>query len=519
MPSGSRPNSGFSRAAAALLAATLACGAANAQQKSPGDIGLRIGTNDLPLPLDPPPGATTDSSTTPGVPPPPGKPKVKSNAAKLPPLKPYAGAQRLELRGGPSAPDASRTNGPGSVPGPTVAATPTPPPRRRIPLDENPYDPLGLRLGDLKLTPYVEQDVGWASNPLGIAGAASGSGFETTEVGAALQSDWSRGDLHGALKGGYTNYFATPGASGPFGSGTLDDRYDISRDLSVDAEGRFNVTREPLSALGVVTTSPGGIDSQTTVSTFGASIGGARKFGDLTLALHGSYDRTAYEDVSFSTGGVASTLATDDSNEFGLSARGSYRWSDAVSPFVELRADTRRYDGLTDAEGYERNSAGVSAKAGLTLAYSKELTGEASVGYGARDYQDPRLPDVRAPLIDASLIWSATPLTTVTLKAQSQLQDSVLAGASADINRNYTIDVSHALTRAIRLGVTAGYSTDNYIGVALRDSTAALGATAEYHFSREIVLKASATHTQFVSSAPYSNYVDNVFMLGVRLQR
>ena len=107
----------------------------------------------------------------------------------------------------------------------------------------------------------------------------------------------------------------------------------------------------------------------------------------------------------------------------------------------------------------------------------------------ASGYRDPRLPGASAPLVDASLIWSATPLTTVTLKAQSAIADAVIAGASADIQHGYTLDVSHALTRQIALGVSAGYATDAYVGVPQRDSTMTLGLKGEYHLNREVVLK------------------------------
>ena len=147
------------------------------------------------------------------------------------------------------------------------------------------------------------------------------------------------------------------------------------------------------------------------------------------------------------------------------------------------------------------------------------LKGEASLGYGARDYRDPRLPNVGAPLFDASLIWSPTPLTTVTLKAATTLQDAVVAAASADINRNYTINIDHSFTERFKLGVNGGIGTDNYVGVNETDRNYTLGATAEYHLSREVVLKASATHQQFVSNTPGSSYAADVVMLGVRLQR
>jgi len=161
----------------------------------------------------------------------------------------------------------------------------------------------------------------------------------------------------------------------------------------------------------------------------------------------------------------------------------------------------------------------VSGLAGATLAFTQILTGEASAGYGERAYQDPRLPDMRSPLVNASLVWSVTPLTTVTGKAETSLADTITPGASGSIQHAYTIDVAHALTRAFTLGASAGYSSDDYVGVSLRDSTTTFGARAEYHLSRDVVLKASATRQQYQSNAPNTNYDADVFLLGLRLQR
>ena len=251
-------------------------------------------------------------------------------------------------------------------------------------------------------------------------------------------------------------------------------------------------------------------DTLTQVSTYGATVGGADKFGDLTIGLHGTVDRVQY------SGGE---LSTDDYTDYGLKLRASYRLSEAVSPFAELGGDMRVYDDQPDATGYDRASDGIAGKAGLRLSLSEMVSGEASLGYGVRDYRDPRLPEAGAPLFDASLIWSVTPLTTVTLKAATQLQDAVVAGASADINRSYTINLDHALTERVKLGLSGGFGTDHYVGIDETDRSYTLGATAEYHLSREVVLKASATHQQFVSNLPGSSYKADTVMVGVRLQR
>jgi Putative beta-barrel porin 2 len=54
---------------------------------------------------------------------------------------------------------------------------------------------------------------------------------------------------------------------------------------------------------------------------------------------------------------------------------------------------------------------------------------------------------------------------------------------------------------------------------SLTDSTTTLALKGEYHLSRDVVLKASASRQEYVSNTPNSNYVNDVFLLGVRVQR
>jgi hypothetical protein len=501
-------------AAAVAIAMSFWAAPARAQEDAaPAPLGLRDGEGGL-SPASPPPadaainGSQQAPDTQNGEPP----KKPVRRQPPLPALLPYPKAQRAGLPGGPPAPD------PAITPSPTVAGLPPIPVKLRPPVDDKPFDPVGIRLGDLKLLPTIEEDGGFASNPSQLSGPVKGSAYQSTQAGLAFQSDWARDELKGSLLGGYTDYFTMHQADSPNASGVIDGRLDVSHDLAIDSEGRFNIaTQTP----GSVTLPTGIVLSGNTrplIETYGATLGGAQKFGDLTFSLHGTLDRTDFQNATLA-GGSIEDLASDDSTAWGLRARAAYQIGPVVSPFVETVIDTRRYDSPVDFTGFARNSNGALARAGVTLALTGQLTGEASLGYGERQYQDARLPDLRAPLADASLIWSATPLTTVTLKTSTVLADTTNAGDSGAVSRGYTIDVSHALLRNLTLGASAGYATDVYAGAPLHDSTTSFGVRADYNVTRDIVLRASANHAQFISSAPGSSYVDNVFMLGLRLQR
>ena len=84
----------------------------------------------------------------------------------------------------------------------------------------------------------------------------------------------------------------------------------------------------------------------------------------------------------------------------------------ALKPFGEVEGDSRVHDVQLDRSGFQRDSSGGYAKAGTSFEFTRLLTGEISIGYAARNYVDPRLNRLQGLLTSASLVWTATPLTT-----------------------------------------------------------------------------------------------------------
>jgi hypothetical protein len=440
------------------------------------------------------------------------KRKPKKRTDLLPPLEPYRKAARIGLPGGPPQID------PAVVPPPSVAALPTPPPKRKPKPDENPFDPVGISVGDLRLTPYVEQDIGFNTNPNFVSGPVRGSWFESTNVGLGFQSDWSRSELHGTLHGGYTDYFEVPSANTPAADAKIGGRFDVSRDLSIDYEGRFLLgTLTPGSTVlptGVVLAT----NQRPLWETYGATLGATQKFGDFSFGLHGLVDRISYQNTTFGDGSI-NNLASDNYTDWALNPRIAYQISPIIKPFVESVVDTRRYDDAVDSSGFARTSDGVLGRAGATIAPTDKLSGEISAGYGERHYQDPRLPILAAPLFDASLTWAASALTKLTFNAASSLSETTVPGASGAVSRLYSIEIDHALRRYLTVGLTASLGTDDFVGVPQNDRIATLALKVDYNITRDIVLRASVSRQQYTINVPNSNYNADIFQIGLKLQR
>ncbi|MGO9685346.1 MAG: outer membrane beta-barrel protein [Beijerinckiaceae bacterium] len=521
--------------AAALMLAAAGSGAL-AQ-----DAGLR-GTEaplaqSAPTPL--PPLAPNDVAATPlfGAPsdlsgpinygkPKPKKPKLyrlsKPNpriSPPLPPLVPYPTAPGVRKKAtdpaanDPNAPDATTV-----VPPPTVAVISSLPQPKRPKPDPDPFAPLGIDVGSLRLFPFVETGMGYDTNPNRLSSQVQGSYYNQTEAGLKLQSDWSQNSLTADLRGGYSDYFQYHQADRPDAAATIIGRVDVSRDTQINSETRFNLTtQQPGSPLLAIPSSVF-IVNRPLITSYGETLGVTQNFNRLQVSLRGSFDRMTFGDATQSDG-TTLLLSTEDYNAFGLQGRVGYELTPGVIPFVQVTGDIRRHDQYFDLYGFARNSDGLAAEIGTKFELTRLLTGEIGVGYSERSYVDPRLPKLAAPTLDGKLIYTATPLTTLTLKTATDFSETPDAYAAGAVSRSVSLEVAQALKRDLTVKVTGTYVNNNYVGEPITENLYSAILGAEYNLTRSIVVRGSFTHERLQSSLPGSDYTANVFLLGLRLQR
>src|SRR5262249_25949427 len=150
----------------------------------------------------------------------------------------------------------------------------------------------------------------------------------------------------------------------------------------------------------------------------GGSAGLTQRFNRFDVTFKGSFDRTTYQDSVFTDG----STGTNDDRNFDQPAgelRANYELTPGIRPFVQMDVDRRIHDLAFDRFGIARDSSGLAGKLGTTFELSRILTGELALGYLDRVYKDPTLPAIAAPTFDSSLIWLASALTTVKLKAST----------------------------------------------------------------------------------------------------
>ena len=544
--------------AAALLIAAAANGAraqtvglrgtdADLDQAAPEPFPSSSSGTMAPAPVLAPPLSTDAATPELGAAPDPsgminyGKPKPKKpklyqlykpnpkTSPPLPPLVPYKTAPELRrlakprARNNPAPADPTLTDPDAQTqaqtpPSPTVAVLPSLPQPRKPPPDPSPFAPLGIDAGSLRLSPYVETGIGYDTNPNRLSSEVKGSPYSQTEGDLKIQSNWSQHSLAADLRGGYTDFFTFHQADRPDAAATITGRIDVLRDTQINTETRFSLaTQQPGSQQLAI---PGSvfIVNRPLVTAYGQTLGVTQNINRLQLSLRGSFDRITFGDATQSDG-TQLLLSTEDYNTYGLQGRVGYELTPGLIPFIQLSGDLRRHDEYFDFTGFARDSNGIAGKIGSTFEFTRLLTGELGVGYAERTYVDPRLPNLNAPTVDGSLTYTATPLTTLTLRTATDLSETTDAFVSGAVSRRVSLEVDHALLRDLTLKATGTYQNNNYIGQPITENlfTATLGA--EYSLTREIVLRASYSHERLLSTLPDSNYTADTFLLGLRLQR
>jgi hypothetical protein len=401
--------------------------------------------------------------------------------------------------------------------GNTVAGRPGDPtgivrPVKRLP-EEDAFAPLGIRNGPITYKPAVEIMTGRDSNPGRITG---GAGSWITQVAPELLigSNWSRHEFTATLKGNYAWYQNLPSYSRGTADLKANARIDITRDTSADFEGRYLHSSDTPGNPN----NPSDVASPPIYDRYGGSAGLTQRFNRLEFKLKGDVDRLTYDDATLNDG---TTLKLDDRNynQYGGTLRGSYEWLPGVKPFVEAGVDKRVHDLTFDYGGVQRDSDGKSIKAGSTFELTRKLTGEASVGWLTRSYKDPTLNDLSGVTVDASLVYTATPLTTATFTAKSTVDESTMTGVSGILRRDGSVQVDHSFRRWLIGTAKLGYGTDDYQGLGRLDQryTASVGAT--YKLSREVQFKGEFRQEWLRSNVPGQDYTASVFLFGLRLQR
>jgi hypothetical protein len=449
------------------------------------------------------------------------RPKPPPGPGTPPPSPPQlnaAGQLRLSV---PPSEGANKTPLPPAMAGTIVGQ----PPRKRLKVDDDPFGAVGDYAGSFLIKSAVEVLGGYDTNP---GRTFEPRGLPTYVIAPEFLavSNWERHALVADLRGSFTGYggnlpttidglpnSAPSDVDRPDFTGHIDGRLDVTRDTRLTAEARLRVATDNPGSPNV----QAGLAKYPIYTTLGGTLGFDHNFNRLDIAAGATIDRTDYTNSKLTDG---STASNDDRNfsQYGGVGRASYELTPGVKPFVEAEGDTRVHDQPFDRNGFQRDSTGGYAKAGTSFEFTRLLTGEIAIGYAARNYVDPRLNRLEGLLTTASLIWTATPLTTARFYSDTQIAETTLPLTSGVLVHTYTFEVDHDFRRWLAGIGKFTFGTYDYQGDIRKDKTTSIEGDLIYKLNRDLWIKGTLRHDILDSNVPLASSNATVVMLGVRLQ-
>lgn len=376
-----------------------------------------------------------------------------------------------------------------------------------------PYEPLGIRVGSFILFPVAELGLAVFDNVFRTSGHPRRDIALEVRPGVRAVSDWSAHAVELRAEG----------------IGTFHDDFpsEDDRGALIEARGRLDITRrtniEALAAWELVPEARGSINAPI-VAGERAEIGIVRaaaslnhRFNRLSVQFRGSIAEYDYSPQSSDL-----AVAADDDRDYlqkEAAIRTSWLFKPNLSAFGEIAINTRDY-GPATSDGIERDSAGERYRLGVSFGSNDAiLRGEASIGYGRQHFDAAGLPQIEGILLDANLAWRANALTSLLLRARTDITEAILAGSGGALSHMAGLELRHAFLRQLIGSAGARFTWLDYEGVVLREQELVGLLGLEYYLNREVTLFGRYEHIAFESSEPGRNFNADEVRIGVRVRR
>jgi hypothetical protein len=376
----------------------------------------------------------------------------------------------------------------------------------------DPYAPTGIRHGSVLYFPSASLEGGYDTNPLKDSSTDQGSFFARTAVGLRLDGDFGDARLTGNLDARYDFFTSAQEANRPEIDSAFAYDKDIGNARSIQSALRLKLTTESTTNTNL----PSGATERALRADIGGTLGATQSFGRTSVQLRGTIERDQFADVTL--GSSSASQSDRNATELGLGLRAAYETSPGFQPFVDLAASRRMFDETRDRNGLERGSNNATLRTGFAFDIDQAITGEISAGYSIRQFDDSSLDPLHGLSLAATLNFAATPLTRLSLGAETALEDSTEAGSNGSIERSISLGIEHDLLRNLQLNASLTFS-QRQPDEGDSDWTMRTGFGAEYTLVPELVLTGRYAYEQQWAAQDTSSYDAHTLLFGVKVQR
>ncbi len=359
-------------------------------------------------------------------------------------------------------------------------------------VEDDPFGPVGIRVGRFVLRPSVTQQIAHEIDNDGDV--KTERTYSRTVLRGELESDWSR---HRLRIYGEQVLDKTISGDGPEDPNTLveaDLRLDVSETTTANLGFDYEFGRESQSDANAV----GNAFAQSVVHEFDAAASIEHIFGLWRGRAAFDVGRSTFGDAELADGTIIDQSDRNETN-YTVTLRAGRDIGSSHLPFVEGDFEQIVYDDELDNGGFARSSKTYGLRVGTAFDFGEKLNGELAVGYAQRDIDDPRLSPIRAVTINGYTNWSPRRGTDVLLALFTALEDSTTPNEPGSVYYTATTEVTRRLRENVDLDMSALIGWRDYTGVLNNQIVYGLGAGFTWWLNRRFGIEGGLSYEKTVT--------------------
>lgn len=326
-----------------------------------------------------------------------------------------------------------------------------------------------------------------------------------------LESDWSRHAVRFTAGAEAGAFFDNDEDNYLDANAQLQGVYDISRAAAVRLTAGARRMHESRGNVDVAAAA----ENPVTFALFTGRLDGRYKPGAFRISPFLDYSFTDYDDVDLIGGGEQNN-DDRDRHRYGGGVEFGYEFLRNYEAFVRAEGDQVSYVDSIDDAGFERDSVGGRALAGVKIDLTRLIVGDFGVGFAAREYEDDRLDELYGFTASAKATWSVTPLTSIIISADRLIDETTVGQASGVFKTVGEVEVVHSLRRDILVSAFTNVVDQDFEGGFRQDTTYGAGVGAEWVLNRNLSLEGRYEFSRRESNVSGNDYDRNRVSIGLK---
>lgn len=366
------------------------------------------------------------------------------------------------------------------------------------------YQPIGIRLGKVRIDPELDARIEYDNN---IYAEATGKDDDwKTVVSPRLTATYDGGaaQITARAAGTFRRFFDNKTENSSAGLADLKLGWRPSEDTSIQAGGGWQRSIEDRGdpeARNFIGIGPRRID------IFHGEMSVSHDMGRIGIDAEASVNHLDH---------VSALDAERDHDAYAGSARLRYRLSGLISVFGQGFIMRRDFRLATDSSGINRDAKTYGGRGGVAIDPGGTLRGDFGIGVFRFDPSDSRLKGRTGLSVEGSLIFQPAHRIAFTLDAFQGDVATLRAGALARTDSRVQIGMQSEARHNLRWLLSAFYRRSNFVGTPVKERTIGGLFETEYLIDRRFSVAATVRYGDRSSDDPTESYAR--FRGGVELR-